>query len=220
MKTLIIYVHLIAACIAVGILLMQDLALAKTRGNTLSSYAINELKQAAKVISSSLTVLWISGLILVVIGYIDNPEGYLMNQKLWAKFTVVGILTLNGVVLHHFSFPRVVSSRGIVGLGIIEKTLVLFTGTVSSISWLFSCYLGVARPWNHTVEYGFVMCVYLGLLGISCILGCTIIHSIKEKKVPVVQLSPAIQRKPAIQQNPGQRIIPNSIPLAERISKM
>ena len=132
MKTLIVYVHLIAACVAVGILLIQDLALAKTRGNTLSAHAVSELKRAATIISLALIVLWISGLTLVLIGYLDNPQEYLMNQKLWAKFTVVGILTLNGIALHHFSFPRVASSRGILGLGNIEKTLVVFTDRCSA----------------------------------------------------------------------------------------
>ncbi|ACE84938.1 DUF2214 family protein [Cellvibrio japonicus] len=182
MKTLIVYVHLLAACVAVGILLMQDLALAKTRGKPLSHQGIKELTRAAEIISLSLIVLWISGLALVLIGYIENPQEYLLNQKLWAKFTVVAVLTLNGVVLHHFSFPRVVSNRGILGLGNIEKVLVVLSGAISTISWLFACYLGIARPWNHTVEYSFVMFVYLGLLGPACILACTLIHSLSTGK--------------------------------------
>ncbi len=179
MKTLIVYVHLIAACVAVGIMLIQDLALAKTRGQTLSKLAVEELQRAAKTISLALIALWISGLLLVAIGYADNPQEYLLNQKLWAKFTVVGILTLNGIALHHFSFPRVVSSRGISGLGNIEKTLVVLTGVVSSVSWLFACYLGIARPWNYTVDYSFVMLVYFSLLGPACIGGCVLIHALR-----------------------------------------
>lgn len=203
MKTLIVYVHLIAACVAVGVLLIQDLALAKTRGHSLSQLAINELERAAKIISLSLIVLWISGLTLVLIGYLENPQEYLMNQKLWAKFTVVGILTLNGMALHHFSFPRVVSSRGILGLGNIEKTLVVFSGVISSISWLFACYLGIARPWNHTVEYSFVMFVYLGLLCPACILGCTVIHALQSDR----------------SRREEQQMLSESIPLTKRISK-
>lgn len=177
MKTLIVYVHLIAACVAVGILLMQDLVLAKTGGKPLSEIAVKELQQAAKIISLALGVLWASGLTLVLIGYIDNPQEYLMNQKLWAKFTVVAVLTVNGVVLHHFSFPRVVSSGGILGLGKIEKVLVMLTGCISTTSWLFACYLGIARAWNYTVEYSFVMFVYLGLVGAACIAGCAMISN-------------------------------------------
>jgi hypothetical protein len=177
MKTLLVYVHLIAACVAVGILLIQDLALAKTGGKPMSVYGIEELKRAARIISLALIVLWVSGVTLVIVGYINSPEEYLMNQKLWAKFTVVAVLTLNGVVLHHFSFPRVASSRGIAGLGKIEKFLVMLTGCISTTSWLFACYLGIARSWNYTVDYSFVMFVYLGLLGIACILGSTVVSN-------------------------------------------
>lgn len=207
MKTLIIYVHLIAACVAVGILLIQDLALAKTAGRALPSQAIDELKRAAKIISLALIVLWLSGLTLVAIGYADNPQEYLLNQKLWAKFTVVGILTLNGIALHHFSFPRVVSSRGILGLGNIEKTLVIFTGVVSSVSWLFACYLGIARPWNHTVNYSFVMVVYFFLVAPACIVGLTFIHSQPPSKGV------------GIRPHPKPPVLTDSIPLTKRISK-
>ncbi len=176
MKTLIVYVHLIAACVAVGILLMQDLVLAKTGGKPLSVYNIKELKRAAGIISLALGVLWVSGLTLVLIGYLDNPE-YLTNQKIWAKFTVVAVLTINGIVLHHFSFPRVASSRGVLGLGRIEKALVVVTGCVSTVSWLFACYLGIARGWNYTLEYSFIMFIYLGLIGTACIFGSTVFSS-------------------------------------------
>lgn len=182
MKTLIIYVHLISACIAVGILLMQDLALAKTRGNALSMQGVDELKRAANIISVSLAALWISGLVLVMMGYLENPQQYLLNQKLWAKFTVVIILTLNGFMLHRFSFPRVVSHSGISGLGHIEKTLVVLSGCTSTVSWLFACYLGIARPWNYTVEYSYIMFLYLGLLVLACVFGCSTIHFLGTQK--------------------------------------
>ena len=104
LKTLIVYAHLLAACVAVGILLMQDLALAKTRGNALSAPAIKDLTKSAEIMFIALVLLWISGLALVLLGYLENPQQYLMNEKLWAKFTVVSILTLNGIALHYFSF--------------------------------------------------------------------------------------------------------------------
>jgi hypothetical protein len=73
-------------------------------------------------------------------------------------------LTLNGIALHYFSFPRVTSRRGLLGLPTFEQILVVLTGALSSVSWLFACYLGIARPWNYTVEFSFVMFIYSGLL--------------------------------------------------------
>jgi hypothetical protein len=164
MKTLIVYAHLLAACVAIGILLIQDLALAKSKGGPLSATAVKDLTKSAEIMFIALVVLWISGLSLVLLGYLENPQQYLMNPKLWAKFTVVSILTLNGIALHYFSFPRVTSRRGLLGLPTFEQILVTLTGALSSVSWLFACYLGIARPWNYVVDYSFVMFIYSGLL--------------------------------------------------------
>ncbi len=186
MKTLIVYAHLIAACVAIGILLMQDLALAKTRGKALSSAAIKDLTKAAEIMFMALVMLWISGLTLVVLGYVENPTQYLMNEKLWAKFTVVSVLTLNGIALHYFSFPRVTSSRGLLGLPGFEQILVALTGAVSSVSWLFACYLGIARPWNYTADFSYVMFIYLGLLTGAFIVAGEVLRSLRRDDPPLL----------------------------------
>ena len=164
LKTFIVYAHLLSACVAVGILLIQDLALAKSKGTPLSTTAVKDLTKSAEIMFMALIALWMSGLTLVLIGYIDNPQEYLMNPKLWAKFTVVAILTLNGILLHYFSFPRVTSRRGLLGLPTLEQILVTLTGALSTVSWLFACYLGIARNWNYTTDYSFVMFIYSGLV--------------------------------------------------------
>lgn len=181
MQTYIVYAHLISVCVAVGVLLTQDFALAKTRGRPLSSQESKELRRSAEVISAALIALWVTGVALVVNGYLQDPA-YLLNQKLWAKFAVVAILTVNGVFLHHFSFPRVVSSRGILGLDNRDKVLVALSGIISTVSWLFACYLGIARPWNYTVGLAFIMLVYASILLPACVLGSGLALSLSPNK--------------------------------------
>lgn len=189
MKTLIVYAHLMAACIAVGVLLIQDLALAKTRGGRLSELATKELTKAADIVFIALVVLWISGLSLVLVGYLENPQQYLMNEKLWAKFTVVAVLTLNGIALHYFSFPRVISSVGLVGQSAIDQVLVALTGALSSVSWLFACYLGIARPWNYTVDYSYVMFIYCGLLACAFVVAGEVVRGMRKSRLQMATLS-------------------------------
>lgn len=186
MKTLIVYAHLLAACVAVGILLLQDLSLAKTRGKPLSTIAIEELRKAADIMFIALVILWVSGLTLVVMGYLENPAQYLMNPKLWAKFTVVSILTLNGFLLHYFSFPRVVSHTGLLGRSPLEQSLIAITGAISSTSWLFACFLGIARLWNYTTQYEFVMLVYAALILGAIIVACNVVRSLRTQEPPVL----------------------------------
>ncbi len=186
MKTLLVYAHLLAACVSVGILLLQDLALAKTRGNPLPEKMVHDLRTAADIMFAALVVLWVTGLALVIVGYLDNPQQYLMNPKLWAKFTVVSILTLNGLLLHYFSFPRVVSQAGLLGRSPLEQSLIATTGAISSTSWLFACFLGIARPWNYTAQYEFVMLVYAALVIGAVIVACKIMHSLRVQEPPLL----------------------------------
>lgn len=181
LKTLIVYSHLLAACVAVGILLIQDLELMKTKGKALSVSASKNLMKSANIIFVALVVLWISGLALVLIGHIENPQQYLMNQKLWAKFTVVSILSLNGIALHYFSLPRVVNN-GVLGVPTFQQILVMLTGALSSTSWLFACYLGIARPWNYTVDYSFVMFIYTGLVITAFIVSGEVLRAMRNAK--------------------------------------
>lgn len=186
MKTLIVYVHLLAACVAVGILLLQDSTLAKTLGRALSNTAVAELSKAAGIIFAALVLLWVSGLALVVLGYLEDPQHYLFNEKLWAKFSVVSVLTLNGIALHYFSFPRVTCSRGLLGRSVLEQSLVVFTGALSSVSWLYACFLGVARAWNHTMDYTLVMTIYACLFAAALIVGLKIMHALRDTEPPLL----------------------------------
>lgn len=186
MKTLLVYAHLLAACVAVGILLIQDAALAKSRGQALSATAIKDLTKSAEIMFAALAALWVTGLALVVLGFLENPQQYLMNEKLWAKFTVVSVLTLNGIVLHYFSFPRVTSRRGLLGLPGFEQLLVAITGAISTTSWLFACYLGIARPWNYTVNYAFVMFIYLGLVIAAIIVAGEVLRMMRTPEPPLL----------------------------------
>lgn len=186
MKTLIVYAHLLAACVAVGLLLIQDMALAKTRGKALSASAIKDLTKAADIMFLALIALWISGLALVLQGYMENPQQYLMNEKLWAKFTVVTVLTLNGVALHYYSFPRVTCARGFICVPGHEQILVALTGAISSVSWLFACYLGIARPWNYTVDYSYIMFIYMGLLTCAFIVAGETLRSLRRDEPPML----------------------------------
>lgn len=169
MKTFLVYIHLIAACIAVGILLIQDLALSKLRGRPMDADSIAQLQKSGNVVFIALVVLWVTGLGLVVQGFINNPA-YLMNPKLWAKFTVVSILTLNGLFLHYYSFPKLVSPKGFLGQGMREQLVVLVTAVISVVSWLYACYLGIARPWNNVAPYVYVMTIYAGCMGLALLI--------------------------------------------------
>ena len=180
LKTLLVYIHLIAACLAVGVILLQDIALAKWRGRSMDKEAIANLQNNSHLATLALVVLWVSGLFIVAIGYLDVP-GYLMNQKLWAKFTVVSILTLNGLLLHFYSFRVLASPTGFVGASGRSQLFVLVTAVVSLVSWLYACYLGIARPWNNTAPFAYVMFVYAMALTVTLVVALEVWRELRNE---------------------------------------
>lgn len=176
MKVFIVYLHLLTVCIAVGSLLLQDFELMLKRGETLLANEVTHLQKTAKVMVYALFVLWVTGVSLVVLGYLENPDTYLANQKIWAKFSVVFVLTINGIFLHYYSFPRITSRSGMFGLSWNEQVMVGLTGIISTVSWLFAAYLGIARHWNNSVHFSFIMTVYLLFIAVGFIFLCEFLY--------------------------------------------
>ncbi|WP_188152440.1 DUF2214 domain-containing protein [Teredinibacter waterburyi] len=174
MKTLLVYGHLISACIAVGAILMQDLELWTHKKKALTKNVLLQLAQAQTTVTWTLVFLWITGLALVALGYINQPEVYLTNQKLWVKFAVVIALTINGFVLHHYSLPKLKEGVVIAAMPARDSIPLTLTGAISIVSWLYACFLGIARPWNYTLDFGSIFGVYLAILIVSCIVGLQI----------------------------------------------
>jgi hypothetical protein len=81
LTTLLIFIHLLATCIAVGVLLIQDFSLARAQGKPLAKPEIVELKLSATRVSYALVALWVSGIALVATGYLGHPD-YVLNEKL------------------------------------------------------------------------------------------------------------------------------------------
>ena len=163
MKTLVIYAHLLAACVSIGTLLLQDLALWRSRYRVLTQDEINTLRNTANIVFIALVVLWATGSGLVTMGYFENPD-FFSNQKIWAKISVVIILSLNGVFLHFYSFPKIVGNKAILQLPSADQKWIGCSGALSTVSWLFACYLGIARTWNYSVDYSSIMLLYAGLV--------------------------------------------------------
>jgi len=179
MKTFLVYSHLLSACFAIGVLVMQDLALAKIQGRSMNSRAIDELKANAGMVSIALIMLWVTGFGLVAQGYLNDPA-YILNQKLWAKVAVVITLTLNGVILHYYSFPKLMAPQGFWSNKTNTQLIVVATAVISLVSWLFACYLGIARTWNNTVSFSYVMAFYAAALTFGSFIALEVWRSVRK----------------------------------------
>ena len=84
--------------------------------------------------------LWISGMAIVAV---DGLAQMGTNPKLLAKLVCVSLLTLNGLLLRHWCFPRLISNRP---LQRAESWALMSCGAVSTTCWLMSGFYGIARP--------------------------------------------------------------------------
>ena len=157
LKTLIVYVHLIATCAAIGTIVITDLRLAaKALGYKVVIPPPERFETT--MISIALAVLYITGGALVYLGLQASPD-FLANQKVQAKLVLVGLLTLNAFVLHRKVFPVLGRTRPVSRWSRGEWATVASSVSLSNSMWFFCAFLGIARVWNGTVSIAYVLTV-------------------------------------------------------------
>jgi CRP-like cAMP-binding protein len=166
LKTLIVYIHLLATAFALVELLKFDIRLLRNLNRPLAAADLHRLISTKNTVTLALVVLWITGIWFVVNGVIDEPGKYLTNQKLWMKLLTVWLLTVNGMLMHSIGFthlrPGVVFSE----MALKNQWILLGMGVVSSVSWMSAAFLGIARVWNYTASFLDLFVIYfLCLLG-------------------------------------------------------
>lgn len=164
LKTLLVYTHLLATAFALVELLKFDLRQLRNLNRPLTAVDMEQLTRARKIATLALVILWITGLGLVVIGVVTEPGKYLSNQKLWMKLFTVSLLTFNGVLMHGFGFVRLKPGLVFSEMPRTWQWVLLGMGVLSTVSWLFAAFLGIARAWNYTASFEQLLIVYGWLL--------------------------------------------------------
>ncbi len=120
-------------------------------------------KIATKYVVVGLAILWVSGCGFLIHYSVFSPEK-LANPKLLAKFAVVSVLTLNGYLLHYHVLKRVADLRE---CGRLLRSrvgpLCLFSGAVSSASWITAFLMGALPVLNNTVGFTVFVLGWAGL---------------------------------------------------------
>lgn len=156
LRLLCLYAHLIACCFAICHVLSADLKILK------GELARSEMAFIARRMSVLLLLLWGTGLPMVLIDLGGDLALLSSKPKLIAKIVCVCILSLNAVALHRFAFPRLMSGQS---LAAREWKLVLSTGAISTSSWLFAAFLGIAKPLAGVLGSG----QFLGLYALTLV---------------------------------------------------
>ncbi|GLZ85970.1 hypothetical protein Pres01_20210 [Metapseudomonas resinovorans] len=151
----VVYMHLIACCVAVGLVVTSDLAMARQllRGDDSAHCRPSHLESLQRTISLALLMLWVTGAAIILLDMSVKGWTYLLNPKLQAKVLIVALLTLNGMLLHRAVLPALTRAGSLLALQPAVRNLTLFAGTVSAVSWFYAALLGVGRPlaWKYSL---------------------------------------------------------------------
>lgn len=151
----IVYFHLIACCVAIGIILTSDVTMIKKllTGDPEAPDDLAHLRYVKHVVSLSLIALWISGIAIVAVDASLKGLEYFTNPKLQAKIAIVALLTLNGFLLHGTVLPAIEKFGSLLNLPGTLRQRAIFAGAVSGVSWLYAALLGVGRPlaWKYSL---------------------------------------------------------------------
>ncbi|HDR9504043.1 hypothetical protein [Burkholderia pyrrocinia] len=156
-RMVLIFFHLLAFAVAAAATVMADYAIF-ARG----SVEIPLLRKAAAGVTMALAVLWITGTAIIWLDTGFDVAAIGRAPKLLAKLTIVSLLTLNGIALHRFAFPRLEKAQDNPQQA---ASLPAVLGAISTSTWLFAAFLGIAKAAAPLLGYSGFIALYLAALG-------------------------------------------------------
>lgn len=162
----VVYGHLVACSLAIGSIFVSDFAAVGRllSGNPYRGEDPQHLQNLQRTVTLALVALWVSGAVIVAIDVAGKGLGYFDNPKLQAKIIVVCLLTLNGILLHNTVLPLMKKARSLLNLSPGQRTLALFTGTLSATSWFYAALLGVGRSLSWKIPLMSLLTPYAALI--------------------------------------------------------
>lgn len=151
----IVYLHLIACCVAIGLVLTSDIAMVKQlfRADPTEKLDGNHLKGLQTTVSRALLALWVTGAGIIALDVSLKGLEYFGNPKLQAKIAIVCFMTLNGLVLHNYVLPLMLKAGSLLKLSFNQRMVAIFAGAFSGVSWFYAAMLGIGKPlnWNYSL---------------------------------------------------------------------
>lgn len=149
--TPIVFLHYLLSAVAIAEVFRLDWELFRKYKEPVSIDFLGRLNRGASTIEKCILGLFVTGIYFVVHGAMQDMA-YTANEKLWMKGLVVGIIAVNGFFV---TWIRHKMKAGLVlaELGLLDNMILGLISAVSLLSWLWACFLGVARMWNFQVEF-------------------------------------------------------------------
>ncbi len=174
MKTVLVYFHLLSLAAAIGSALIAEY-LIFSRHRQFSRDSYDTVIFASRTATVSLLLLWLTGIGLVIVGYLGDPQ-YIANQKIWAKVSIVLLMSINGVYIHRWLLPRFadVARGGLLIRTAAESVRMRLVFATSSAGWLITAFYGAAKFLNEGYYYGELYGLYLAAVMMIFVFSCLV----------------------------------------------
>lgn len=143
-----------------------DLTLSRYRQAVVSAELVANVDWISRFVARGLLMLWISGIGFLLLYQATEPEK-VFNPKIWAKITIVAILTVNGIAIHRLVLPFLrerIGKQLMTGVRPSKRAALIGCGVISVVSWTMPVVLGAAPQLNHVVPCVMILAAYLLVL--------------------------------------------------------
>lgn len=159
--------HLFGMMAGLGGALYTDFLMI-TRGivKPLDKATLKQVHHLTRFVTLGLLVLWVSGIALAAINITTNPE-FMSNDKFWAKVAIVAVLSINGLIVHHYVLGEAERSLGarLIFDSNIRGTITLATvGSVSFVSWTLPFVMGSAKELSYVIPFELFLFFWIGAI--------------------------------------------------------
>lgn len=177
-KHFFVIAHVLCVVLGMGSALVTDiLALRFGFDKRLSNFEVHTIRFLSQVVTVALVGIVATGATI----FLSNPEQYGESVKFLTKMTVVGVLILNGYLLHKFIFSRIADPRVLTSLKARPlRRLGFALGAVSIVSWISALSLGVLL--HIPVSYDIAIALYFVLLFVAILLSQLLEALLLERK--------------------------------------
>ena len=160
-------VHFIGLALGLGTATLLDLMMLRFMlHRKIRRSHVQAFEFGTKVVTAGLVMLWISGLAFLVYYWAFDPEK-LGNPKIWAKLSVVGVLSVNAVFLHKAVLPVVeqqVARTLFDGLSLYQRVLMVVGGATSVTCWYVPVALATIPQFNNSIPANQIWAMFCALL--------------------------------------------------------
>lgn len=148
------FIHFIGLALGLGAATLLDLMLLRYFLKLpITSDALKIFHFSTRLVNVGLAILWVTGISFIIHYAAFEPEK-LLNGKIWAKLSIVGALTVNGMFIHWHVLPRLDRQVGkslFDGMSDRERHVFQISAAVSVTSWYVPVVLGAFPQLNFTV---------------------------------------------------------------------